>query len=152
MYQRILVAVDGSATADLALQEALKWAQEGQAQLRLIHVIDVTSVGEGQAVPETIARATRQKGQETLEMAARRARHVGVEVETVLLESHGQQFSRAIAEEAKHWPADLIVMGTHGRTGLARLVLGSVAEGVVHLASVPVLLIRSQEHVHGETR
>ncbi len=152
MYQRILVAVDGSASANLALQEALKCAQKGQAQLRLAHVIDVTSSGEGQAVPETVQLATRQKGQEILEAATRQAPQIGIEVETVLLESHGHQFSRAIIEEATRWPAELIVMGTHGRTGLVRLVLGSVAEGVVHLASVPVLLIRSQERAHGETR
>ena len=60
-----------------------------------------------------------------------------------MLEEIRRKFSKAIAKEARRWEADLIVMGTHGRIGVARLVLGSVAEGVVHIAPVPVLLVRS---------
>jgi nucleotide-binding universal stress UspA family protein len=59
-----------------------------------------------------------------------------------MLEEIRKNFSKAIANEARRWKADLIVMGTHGRIGIARLVLGSVAEGVLHSAPVPVLLIR----------
>jgi nucleotide-binding universal stress UspA family protein len=50
----------------------------------------------------------------------------------------------SIAEEAKHWPADLIVIATHGRRGVRRLLLGSVAEGLARVASKPVLLVRSE--------
>ena len=60
-----------------------------------------------------------------------------LEIDTI-----GHRIPEMIAEEAKTWPADIIVIGTHGRHGMHRLLMGSVAEGVVRMATVPVLLIR----------
>jgi nucleotide-binding universal stress UspA family protein len=82
-----------------------------------------------------------------LEQAARgrRARpKAGVRTETRLLDldEQGQRISERIANEAVAWPADLIVLGTHGRRGMDRLMLGSVAEGVARAATVPVMLVR----------
>jgi len=138
----MLVAVDGSHTSDMALQEALKLATETKAQLHLVHVSDISPAVEGGLDPETFRRMARQEGNEVLSKVASLASHSGVNVETVLLEAGPRQRSKAIVDEAKRWEADLIVMGTHGRAGVARLVLGSVAEGVVHVAPVPVILIR----------
>jgi nucleotide-binding universal stress UspA family protein len=142
MYQRILVAVDGSYTSNLALQEAFKLAKETKAKLHLVHVIDVTPGVEGGFNPETLRRMVREEGNELLKTIADLARQAGVDADTAMLEEIRRKFSKAIANEARRWEADLIVMGTHGRIGIARLVLGSVAEGVLHSAPVPVLLVR----------
>ena len=72
-----------------------------------------------------------------------------LEAETVLLEADWRHFGRAIVEEAKDWQADLIVMGTHGHTALVQLVFGSVAEGVIRRAPVPVLLVRGYHDTSG---
>lgn len=142
MYHRILVAVDGSYTSSLALHEAFKLARETKAQLHLVHVIDVTPTVEGGFNPETFLQMIREEGNNLLNQVADQAGQAGVNAETVMLEAKPRKFSKAIANEARRWQADLIVMGTHGRIGIARLVLGSVAEGVLHIAPVPVLLVR----------
>jgi nucleotide-binding universal stress UspA family protein len=142
MYRRILVAVDGSYTSSLALQEAVKLAKETKARLHLVHVIDVTPAVEGGLNPETFRRMIREEGNDLLRHVASLAGQAGVDAETVMLEASRRKFSKAIANEAQRWEADLIVMGTHGRIGIARLVLGSVAEGLLHITPVPVLLIR----------
>jgi nucleotide-binding universal stress UspA family protein len=70
------------------------------------------------------------------------AQRAGVPTESALLESDARRLSSVIAEEAQRWGADLVVVGTHGRRGLERLILGSVAEGVARTAPVSVLLVR----------
>ena len=142
MYQRILAAVDGSETSLLALHEAFKLAKEGRGRLRLVYVVDVMPHGVAMTDPETLRQAIREEGNGILRAAVEMAQEAGVEPETALLEANWRHFSQTIVSEAKDWQADLIVMGTHGRTGLLRLVLGSVAEGVIHRTPVPVLLIR----------
>lgn len=147
MYKHILVAVDGSDTSNLALQEAMKLAKEQQAALRLIHVVDETPVymtmDTGYALAD-FQRVVREAGQKVLATCTATARQAGVEVDTkfVILEVLTQRICDAINEEAKGWPADLIVIGTHGRHGFNHLLLGSVAEGVIRLAAKPVLVIR----------
>lgn len=142
MYQRMLAAVDGSEASLLALQEASKLAREVRARLRLVHVVDVMPHGVAVAAPEELGQAIRNEGNDILKAAADLVQAAGVEAETVLLEADWRHFGRAIVEEAKDWQADLIVMGTHGHTALVQLVLGSVAEGVIRRAPVPVLLVR----------
>jgi len=147
MYKHILVAVDGSDTSNLALQEAMKLAKEQQAALRLIHVVDETPVYMTMDTAYALAdfqRVVREAGQKVLATCTATARQAGVEVDTkfVILEVLTQRICDAINEEAKGWPADLIVIGTHGRHGFNHLLLGSVAEGVIRLAAKPVLVIR----------
>ena len=147
MYKHILVAVDGSDTSNLALQEAIKLAKEQQAALRLIHVVDETPAYMTMDTPYSVAdfqKAMREAGQKVLATCAATARQAGIEVDTkfVILEVLAQRICDAINEEAKRWPADLIVIGTHGRHGFNHLLLGSVAEGVIRLAAKPVLVIR----------
>ena len=142
MYQRILVAVDGSYTSSLALHEAFKLAKETKAQLHLVHVIDLTPTVEGGFNPETFQRMIREEGNDLLRKVTDLAAQEGIGADTELLDATPRKFSKAIAKEARRWEADLIVMGTHGRIGIARLVLGSVAEGVLHITPVPVLLVR----------
>jgi len=147
MYKHILVAVDGSDTSNLALQEAMKLAKEQHAALRLVHVVDETPAYMTMDTAYALAdfqKAMREAGEKVLATCAATAHHAGVEVDTkfVILEVLAQHICDAINEEAKRWPADLIVIGTHGRHGFNHLMLGSVAEGIIRLATKPVLVIR----------
>lgn len=146
MYQRILVPIDGSETSGRALQEAAKVANR-EAKLRLVYVLEELYLfdAEGYAYIDLadLQKAIRHTGERALALAAEKARLSGTIAETALLEASGERIANVIENEARHWQADLIVIGTHGRSGLNRLLLGSVAEGVVRVASVPVLLVRA---------
>jgi nucleotide-binding universal stress UspA family protein len=148
MYKRILVAVDGSATGERALAEAIRLAAEANGQLRIVHAVELVNVNWDVEMPEPteIWEWMTQSGREILRRAEAVARAASVNVDTRLIEitTLGQRIPEAIAAEADTWPADLIVIGTHGRRGLSRLLLGSVAEGVVRVAKKPVLLIRGE--------
>lgn len=148
MFKRILVAVDGSHTAELALQEAIKLAREQRAQLRIVHAVDMVDTNLGTEFPDTsgILDAMAGGGREILRKAETVARAAGIPVETRLIEidTLGHRIPEMIAADAEAWPADLIVICTHGRRGLSHLFLGSVAEGVVRVATKPVLLIRGK--------
>lgn len=146
MYQRILIAVDGSDVSNHALREAIALAQNQHAALRIVHVVDeITLNWEGEYVdlPE-IMESFRESGRRVVEKAQNLAREAGMEPEAKLLEiqTFGHRISDMIVEEAKDWPADLIVIGTHGRRGLHDVLLGSVSDGVARRATVPVLLVR----------
>lgn len=146
MYQRILIAVDGSDLSNHALREAIALAQSQHAALRIVHVADeVTLNWEGEyADMSEILESFRESGRRVLEKAQNIAREAGMEHEAKLLEiqTFGHRISDMILEEAKDWPADLIVVGTHGRRGLHAVLLGSVSDGVARRATVPVLLVR----------
>jgi nucleotide-binding universal stress UspA family protein len=147
MYARILAAVDGSEPSMRAYREAMRLAADQQAVLRVAHVIDLGLAlvpwADGAVIDyDALETALRESGVRILEAAAAEARTTGSEAETVLLETDDDNPAAEILTEATRWGADLIVMGTHGRHGLAHLILGSVAEGVVRRASVPVLLLR----------
>jgi nucleotide-binding universal stress UspA family protein len=152
MYNHILVAVDGSDTSNLALREATKLAKDQQALLRLVHVIDESpaymaidnSTIQDPELSAEVREALRAAGQDVLSASVAVAREAGVEADTVIkvVEALGPRVYDAIEEEATRWPADLIVIGTHGRRGFRRLLLGSVAEGVARIATKPVLLVR----------
>jgi nucleotide-binding universal stress UspA family protein len=148
MYQRILVAVDGSSISERALHEAVRLAKEQRAMLRIVHTIDVVPLIIDVEFVDfaAIQRALRQAGQQVIERAGETAKAAGIEAETRLVEidTPNQRIAQRIVEEAKAWPADLLVIGTHGRRGLDHLLLGSVAEGVTRSAPMPVLLIRGQ--------
>jgi len=145
MYQRILVAIDGSPTANRALIEASRLAHDQHAHLRILHVIDdpYAYFAVDGTPPETIVtveQAWRQIGQAILDQAAEEARLEGVQPEIALLEQD-ERTSTAIVADAQQWHADLLVLGTHGRHGLGELLLGSIVEEVVRAAAIPVLLL-----------
>lgn len=147
MYQRILVPIDGSDTSERALQEAIKLAHR-EARLRLVYVLEEIYLldAEGYAYIDftSLQAAMRNTGERTLALALEQVKQAGLSAETALLEAKGERIASVIENEARHWPADLIVIGTHGRSGLNRLLLGSVAEGLVRVATVPVLLVRAE--------
>ncbi|HEX5415118.1 MAG TPA: universal stress protein [Chloroflexota bacterium] len=146
MFQRILVAYDGSEPAKQAVQGAAKLAKDQHAQLRIVSVVDLTPLYRRPypgldlgRIEQTVMQST----QEELVEAAAIAKQAGITPETVIARAGGQRVNDAIIAQAQSWPADLIVMGTHGRGGIERFVLGSVAEGVARGAPVPVLLYRT---------
>ncbi|MEJ2794868.1 universal stress protein [Iodobacter sp. LRB] len=147
MYQRILVPVDNSDTSAAAIVEGRRFAGDQKAKVKLIHVVDLAqfawSANEFLDVPQ-LQNALRQSGEKLLAELAEGLRADGLDVETSLLESWGGNLALAIVNEASSWSADLIVMGTHGYGGLTHLLMGSVAEGVVHATPVPVLLVRAK--------
>jgi len=147
MYRRILVPIDSSKTAALGLREAIRLAKDQGAALRVIHVVDrmaIIGVAEAGMNPRPVLAKLARSGRAVLDAARRSAKAAGVDAETVLFEPVSKRVADEVLREAKKWRADLIVMGTHGRRGLRRMVLGSDAEEVVRLAGVPVLLVRGR--------
>jgi nucleotide-binding universal stress UspA family protein len=155
MYQRILVAIDESATSELALKEAALLAKEHNATLRLTHVIDDTFAYTDVLMPHEVApqevverqAGLRSFGEDVLSRGAAAARALGAHAETTLLTvtAAGDRIYDVIEQEAARWPADLVVIGTHGRRGFRRLLIGSVAEGLIRVTTKPVLLVRGGE-------
>ena len=147
MYKSILVAIDGSQTSELALNEAIQVARATGARLRIVHAVDEVNFNWAEYPNLTeIWDALVAGGRTLLGKAAATAAEAGIEADTRLIEMNrlGDRIPEALAREADDWPADLIVVGTHGRRGLSHLFLGSVAEGIVRVASQPVLLVRSK--------
>ena len=142
MYQHILIPVDGSSTSEHALQEALRLAQQHGAQLELVYVVENILNKEGFVIYPELQETMRNKGRKILTQALSVVQEAGLTAETKLLEGGGARIASVILAEAKRWRADLIVIGTHGRTGISKLIFGSVAEGVVRTSHIPVLLIR----------
>ena len=148
MYKKILVPLDGSATAERGLQEAIGLAAPLKARLALLHVVDdfamlveMSSVASYKEMLDGL----RQYGQNALDKAKRAAAESGVQADICLREVTQARISEVILEEAKRLSCDLIVMGTHGRRGFSRLTMGSNADAVVRISSVPVLLVRQDE-------
>ena len=148
MYTRILVPVDGSDASEFGLLEAARLARLGGGTLRLLHVIDdLPGSAESLAYgdwPSERAQAALDHGHELLRRGAARAQALGARTETVLVEGRGRRLHEYVGEQVAGWPAELVVIGTHGRRGVQRLVLGSDAEDVVRHSDVPVLLVRHE--------
>jgi nucleotide-binding universal stress UspA family protein len=143
-YKRILVPVDGSPTSARGVAEAIKLAQDGGAKLLLLHVVEeyaILGIPEAGASIGPVLDALNRAGRITLAKIERGARRLGVRAETKLVEDFSGRVANAIVDQAKRWRADVIVMGTHGRRGLNRVLLGSDAEIVVRYSPVPVLLV-----------
>ncbi|KPC52919.1 universal stress protein [Amantichitinum ursilacus] len=146
MYQRILVPVDDSATSTAALRESIRFAIDQKACVRLIHVIDLAqfawSANEFLDVPQ-LQDSLRKSGEQLLARHAEVLSAQNISAETALLEAWGGNLARSIVDDAAAWKADVLVMGTHGYSGLTHLLLGSVAEGVMRHTQVPILLVRT---------
>ena len=147
MYQRILVPVDGSPTSNAGLAEAIQLARLTGARLRLVHVVDEMPFAMGAeaygAVWADVLTLLREAGEQILADGSRRALEAGVAADTAIFDSPGRRVSDYVLEQARSWPADLVVIGTHGRRGVGRWLMGSDAEQVARSAPVPVLLVRS---------
>jgi nucleotide-binding universal stress UspA family protein len=146
MYQRILVPYDGSPASTRGLDEAVQLAKLSGGSLRLIHVVDELSFATGfessAVYLSELIPLMHKAGEAILENGRARAAAAGVPVQTLLFEDFGPRLSERVVEQAELWKAELIVIGTHGRRGVARLLMGSDAEQILRLSPVPVLLVR----------
>lgn len=146
MYQRILIPVDVSKTSARAVQAAMPLMSSATI-VRLVYVVEDVYPLDAEAIAyidyAALQTAARHAGERALREAAVQLSELGAQVETALLESKGEGVAGVIDAEADRWGADLIVLGTHGRTGLSRLLLGSIAENVVRGSPVPVLMVRT---------
>ena len=149
MFKRILVPVDGSRISDRGLDEAIALARGRNVALCLLHVVDertITRQGYIEvtaSVMDRLMESLRDSGRRILAKGQREAQRRGIKAKTILVENIVRPVSDVILSTARKWRADAIVMGTHGRRGITRLVLGSDADGVVRRATVPVLLVRA---------
>ena len=151
MFKQILVAVDGSPTGNRGLKAAMDLASSQAASLTVIHVVDdmqsVSYVGDMGYVPadyvDKLLDDLRANGRKILAKAETAARNAGIEAKVMLVESKGGSIADAILAQARKVRADTIVLGTHGRRGLRRALMGSDAEAVLRDSRVPVLLVRA---------
>jgi nucleotide-binding universal stress UspA family protein len=146
LFGKLLIPVDGSAASMAGVYEAIKISNLQQSSLRLLHIVDGLYLNEafepgtiGQIVTETTWKA----GNQILDEASKVLATYGLTAERRLMDSHENRVATQVIRESAEWSADLIVMGTHGRRGITRLALGSVAEEVARSSPVPVLLVRA---------
>jgi nucleotide-binding universal stress UspA family protein len=145
-YQRILVPVDGSPTSNAGMDEAIRLAKLTDARIRIVHVLDGNLFGIGcETYVGDVLGMLSEAGAQILTEAKARVESSRVPVETFITEMFGERVCDVVADQANAWNADLIVIGTHGRRGARRLLLGSDAEQIVRSAPVPVLLVRMPE-------
>lgn len=147
MYKRILVPVDGSETATKALVVALQLAREGDGQVRIVHLVEglapLAIDQYGAAWSAEVIDSLKKAGEQILADALAVARAAGVPADTEIFDNFGERLAESVVDAATRFQADLIVVGTHGRRGMGRLLLGSGAEQIVRLAPVHVLVVRS---------
>ncbi len=144
--RRILHPSDFSSASRAAFARAVADARTERAELLLVHVLPAVMplVGDGYMSPKTyddMERSMRAYGQKQLDKLVAKARTAGARARGLLLEGTAAD---AIVRTARANGANVIVMGTHGRSGLARLFMGSVAERVVGTAPCPVLTVRGK--------
>lgn len=147
MYKHILIPVDGSVTALKAVQAAAGLARAFQSKVTVIYVIDpypFTGLGSDFAYGQAeYLNAANVEAQESTDAARQTLQAAGVEATISVIEAHAAW--RGIIDTATAVGADLIVMGSHGRRGLEKLVLGSVAQRVLTHAHLPVFIVRDSE-------
>jgi nucleotide-binding universal stress UspA family protein len=144
-FKRILVPVDGSDTSKKALAAALELARDSSGCVRLLHAMDELAYLTGFEYSNDVVKIANQAAAKVLEDATAMARTAGIPCDTELIEFPGQRLGETVADAARKWNADLIVVGTHGRRGLGRVILGSGAEQIIRVAPIPVLTIRGEE-------
>ncbi len=145
MYSRILVPIDGSATSDCGLTEAINLAKDQKARLRVLHVVDEPFFIYDMAGYGTDIKAAMKEGGAHLVACAKAAALAqGVDAETDVIDAGTLPVADRILDDAKEWDADLIVMGTHGRRGFATRLLGSDAQAVLRGFAAPVLLVKAR--------
>ncbi|MFB6122935.1 MAG: universal stress protein [Haloferacaceae archaeon] len=144
MYDNVLVPTDGSECANAAVDHALTLAERFDATLHALYVVDVRATHHSapELGMEQIRESLEAQGEEATEYVASRARERGVNTVEAVEEGTPED---VIEEYVDTHDVDVVVMGTHGRTGLDRFLLGSVTERIVRTSDVPVLTVGGAE-------
>ena len=143
-FRRILAAVDGSECSSHALRTAVRMAKSEGAELMILHVMVISSAlysGDVRQPLERVEQSEKDKSQPLVTAAEAEARRAGVEPRIAMVEARDSAV-KGITDYAARNGVDLIVMGTRGLSGIKRLLLGSVAAGVVHCAPCTVMVVR----------
>lgn len=143
-YRRILVPVDGSDASNRALTTALQFARDVGGRILVLHDINDLLYLSPYADTQALIEAVHAEGERVLKAALAICESAGVPAEGRLVEGAGKRLGEAVSEAAVEWKADLIVIGSHGRRGLQRLLLGSGAEQILRLAPVATLVVRER--------
>jgi|Deesub1362A_J573_1020465.scaffolds.fasta_scaffold35700_2 nucleotide-binding universal stress UspA family protein len=136
IYSHILVATDGSKFSEAAVCYAMRLAKETKAKLTIIHVANVH--GYVEVLWHDMKKRYRNEGEKVLEEVKEHCDLEGIDAETLLEE--GVPYLK-IVEAAKRLHCDLIILGSHGHSGLEKILLGSVAERVIGISPVPVMVV-----------
>jgi len=142
LFKKILVPIDGSDTSDKAMRMALDMTREALGTVRFVHVIDDDRYLSSYEFSADLRTYGEKNAKALLQKAMDAAAGMGVNAQSQVLDKPGQRLGESVADEAADWGADLVVLGTHGRRGLGRVLLGSGAEQVIRLCPVPVLVVR----------
>lgn len=148
MYKRILIGIDSSSCSTKALEEVILIARSLQASLRIVHAVDESllvqhGMGIGTYIDiEATKEQMREDGKKMLDDAVAKAKAAGCNADSLLIESAKHRVAEMLVSAAQDWNADLIVVGTHGRRGFERMLVGSVAENLTRIATTSLLLIR----------
>ncbi len=150
MYTRIMAAIDDSFATSKVLDTAIDVAKKYGAKLAICHALDQTIFAQGTAATwlsngvNPVERTLRDSALIFVDEAAKVAHAAGLEVEIKLVESEQTHVAEMLANAATEWQAGLLVVGTHGRRGVDRFFVGSVAEQLVRKARTSLLLVRSE--------
>ena len=143
MYDEILIPTDGSEASRRAIEHAVDLASKYDARVHALYVVDTSVYLTLETGAEMVIESLEEEGESAVRAVEDAATAAGVEVVTTVTDGNAHD---AIAEYVTDNDVDLIVMGTHGRTGLDRYLLGSVTERVVRTSDVPVLTVRTGAH------
>ncbi len=139
MYQDILLPTDGSEEAEAAVKQAKKLAEKFNSKVHIMYVVDITQ-GVGDPAFQSRLGEMKEFGQNTVEEVAEKLEDISVETTVETGIPHQE-----IVEYVENEDIDLVVMGSHGRSGLNRFLLGSVTEKVLRTTSQPVLTVKKEE-------
>ena len=139
MYSEILVPTDGSPASDAAIEHAIDLAERYGARLHALYVVDGAAYSSLEAGADVVVEALESEGEEATGRVADAAAEAGVECVTSVTSGTAYQ---SIHDYVDEHGIDVVVMGTHGRKGIDRYLLGSVTERVVRTSDVPVLTVR----------
>jgi nucleotide-binding universal stress UspA family protein len=142
LFKKILVPIDGSDTSDRAMRMALDMAREALGTVRFVHVVEDDHYWRTYEFSADVRAYAHDHAKQLLQKAMDAASAMGVNAQSQVLDPSSQRLGESVANEAADWGADLVVLGTHGRRGLGRVLLGSGAEQVIRLCPVPVLVVR----------
>ncbi|MFY1110942.1 MAG: universal stress protein [Methanosarcinaceae archaeon] len=144
IFKKILIATDGSVGAKKAADTGIEIARMSGAKVHTAYVIDISSYSSVPKDPrweEAMYAQFRELGKEATSYVEEKAKEAGIEVEAVLLEGHPAE---EIVNFAERNEVDLVVMGSLGKSGIERFLIGSVSEKVVRISKVPVLVVRGK--------